>query len=461
MAQRTQPPPPPSATQQQQHRTSYVKQLFPPAEDTASTAAGDGDTAPEKSSGRCPPQEEEDKAVNDASEHEEMEETPMTEPLLPRRSSPPEPAKQSSTTKTGQGDSVAEVEAAVAPAPAVAALPRNPYAKPANKASAEDTAPKPTSAGGADRGRDKSNTRSTGGSGEKRKRSSSPHVGDPTHRAAGAAKGPSGLRSYLASAVAAAVPQGLARQPQPKKRKGRDGSAGTAGRRGEKENRENRTTKKLAGTRGDIPIPSFSSSPRPSSSARKGADTTKARGDKRTSDNMIVIDSDEESSGNASGAKNQMAPPPPRRRTMSPPVPVRTVEIASRGSKTTVGKYPAQSASDSVPYSRIPRNRRGKGGKVSSDDSEEPGYKYKEVVRDRDKRRAMKGFECDQCREFYEALAKGGEDFNREEMVCKHSRHRSNHAPDLTPDGFWELSFADSQKSPSQHWNARAKDEDV
>jgi hypothetical protein len=183
---------------------------------------------------------------------------------------------------------------------------------------------------------------------------------------------------------------------------------------------------------------------------------------------MIVIDSDEESSGDASGegdavqkqAKNQMAPPPPRRRTMSPPVPVRTVEIASRGSKTTVGKYPAQSAPDSVPYSRIPMNRRGKRGKVSSDDSEEPGYKYKEVVRDRDKRRAMKGFECDQCREFYEALAKGGKDFNREEMVCKHSRHRSNHAPDLTPDGFWDLSFADSQKSTSQLPRTR-KDEDV
>mmetsp|Transcript_11833 Transcript_11833/g.33805 ORF Transcript_11833/g.33805 Transcript_11833/m.33805 type:complete len:948 (-) Transcript_11833:2940-5783(-) len=483
VTQRTQPPPPPTA---QEHRKSYVKQLFP-AEDTASTA--NGDIAPKESLGRRPPpREEEDKASHDASDHEEMDETPMTEPLLPRKSSPPKPAKQGST-KTGQDsskrdaprkktDSADAAETATAPAPTVAALPRNPYAKPSNKASSasNDTAAKSTSAGGLDRGRAKPNTRSTGGSGDKRKRSSSPHGGDPTHRTAGAGTAPSGLRSLVASAVAAAVPQGLARHPQPKKRKGRDGSTGTAAHRVEKENRENRTTaKKMAGNRSDIPIPSFSSSPCPSSSsAHKGADTTKARGNKRTSD-TIVIDSDDESSEDESGegervqkqAKNQMAPPPPRRRTMSPPVPVRTVEVASRGSKTADGKYSAQytaavAASASIRYNRIP-NRKGKGGKASADDSEEPGYKFQEVVRDKDRRRAMKGFECEHCRAFYEALAKGGsgKDFNREEMVCQHSRHRSNHAPDLTPDGFWELSFIDSQKSPSQHFPGTRRDEDV
>jgi hypothetical protein len=37
---------------------------------------------------------------------------------------------------------------------------------------------------------------------------------------------------------------------------------------------------------------------------------------------------------------------------------------------------------------------------------------------------------------------KGGDVFNRKELMdC--SRHRAAHSPESTPEGFWELSFAD------------------
>ena len=95
-------------------------------------------------------------------------------------------------------------------------------------------------------------------------------------------------------------------------------------------------------------------------------------------------------------------------------------------------------------------NRKGKMGKSASDRSAEPGYKYHEVVRNKDKRRAMKGHECEQCGPFVDAVLKGdpeGKHFNRQQMVCECSRHRSKHTPESTPVGFWDLDFADSPKS--------------
>ena len=104
----------------------------------------------------------------------------------------------------------------------------------------------------------------------------------------------------------------------------------------------------------------------------------------------------------------------------------------------------ADTDTQSIPYTRI--SRKGETGRWPSERSEEPSYKYHEVVRNKEKRRAMKGYECEQCREFYDAIKKGDHkgEFNRQEMVCKHSRHRSNHTPELTPKGFWNIDFVDS-----------------
>uniref|UniRef100_A0A7S2KPV9 DNA endonuclease activator Ctp1 C-terminal domain-containing protein n=1 Tax=Leptocylindrus danicus TaxID=163516 RepID=A0A7S2KPV9_9STRA len=76
-------------------------------------------------------------------------------------------------------------------------------------------------------------------------------------------------------------------------------------------------------------------------------------------------------------------------------------------------------------------------------------YKYEEVVRKKEDRRQLKGYDCPDCRAFLDAICKdkNGKEhgmFNRSEFVQECSRHRARHVPEDTPPGFWELSFADS-----------------
>lgn len=74
-------------------------------------------------------------------------------------------------------------------------------------------------------------------------------------------------------------------------------------------------------------------------------------------------------------------------------------------------------------------------------------YKYQEVVRGRKERQALPGHDCEECRGFLDAVcnAPGGEVFDKGQLVRECSRHRARHTPPETPDGFWELSFADER----------------
>jgi hypothetical protein len=81
------------------------------------------------------------------------------------------------------------------------------------------------------------------------------------------------------------------------------------------------------------------------------------------------------------------------------------------------------------------------------DDSPRP-YKYQEVVRCRHDRQNLPGHECPDCKPFLDAVcnAEGGDVFDRNKIVdC--SRHRSAHSPPSTPEGFWDLSFADEKQA--------------
>jgi len=68
------------------------------------------------------------------------------------------------------------------------------------------------------------------------------------------------------------------------------------------------------------------------------------------------------------------------------------------------------------------------------------------VVRGKDARAALQGFDCEHCRGFYRAtsgLGNGqacGQQSHRH-AAPKASRHRLEHAPTTTPRGFWDLSF--------------------
>jgi hypothetical protein len=78
------------------------------------------------------------------------------------------------------------------------------------------------------------------------------------------------------------------------------------------------------------------------------------------------------------------------------------------------------------------------------DDSPTRPYKYQEVVRCRHDREQLPGHCCPECDKFVESLcqAEGGHVFDKKEFLGM-SRHRARHAPENTPPGFWDLSFAD------------------
>ncbi|KAG6420220.1 hypothetical protein SASPL_116740 [Salvia splendens] len=70
------------------------------------------------------------------------------------------------------------------------------------------------------------------------------------------------------------------------------------------------------------------------------------------------------------------------------------------------------------------------------------GFKYVEPVRKKSDRENLKGFECKQCKKFYDAVLPGTD---KESSRCEHhngvSRHRYKYAPPSTPEGFWNIGF--------------------
>lgn len=71
------------------------------------------------------------------------------------------------------------------------------------------------------------------------------------------------------------------------------------------------------------------------------------------------------------------------------------------------------------------------------------------TVRKRDEREALPAFDCEQCREFYQATGRMPSSCAEAKAVStgklKSSRHRYEHAPACTPPGFWDLSFPRGQ----------------
>jgi len=110
---------------------------------------------------------------------------------------------------------------------------------------------------------------------------------------------------------------------------------------------------------------------------------------------------------------------------------------------------PYQKRSTTQPKAKtmMPPPPKQQNGENSGNREQQQPHKYKEVVRCRDKRRTMPGHACEHCVKFIDAVcgpADGGDGvFDRDKMIMDCSRHRANHSPDHTPDGFWELSFAD------------------
>jgi hypothetical protein len=71
-------------------------------------------------------------------------------------------------------------------------------------------------------------------------------------------------------------------------------------------------------------------------------------------------------------------------------------------------------------------------------------HKFEEVVRTKAGREALRGFCCEDCKEYYSALIAQGvySEKDVQLMVQSGSRHRRKHTPPSTPEGYWDLSIS-------------------
>eukprot|EP01130_Rhizamoeba_saxonica_P008264 TRINITY_DN3341_c0_g1_i1.p1 TRINITY_DN3341_c0_g1~~TRINITY_DN3341_c0_g1_i1.p1 ORF type:complete len:107 (-),score=34.54 TRINITY_DN3341_c0_g1_i1:249-569(-) len=70
--------------------------------------------------------------------------------------------------------------------------------------------------------------------------------------------------------------------------------------------------------------------------------------------------------------------------------------------------------------------------------SEEREAVYSKVVRKKDERENLVGFDCEECQKFYDAL---GGDIDKEVMVQLCSKHRAVKAPPSTPPWYWDTNI--------------------
>jgi len=81
----------------------------------------------------------------------------------------------------------------------------------------------------------------------------------------------------------------------------------------------------------------------------------------------------------------------------------------------------------------------------SNGHEDDPGYAYVgEVVRSKEERKQLYGFDCRECEEYYHMKIEEG--FSKDQimkMLNKCSRHRGNFKPPLTPEKFWDADIVE------------------
>lgn len=86
---------------------------------------------------------------------------------------------------------------------------------------------------------------------------------------------------------------------------------------------------------------------------------------------------------------------------------------------------------------------------------EETGFAYQNVVRNKEERKRMPTHTCPRCEDFI----KGATHLNQQQIDILRSscRHRSYFPPPSTPEGFWDLSFADSVRRRTGEENGKRR----
>ena len=108
----------------------------------------------------------------------------------------------------------------------------------------------------------------------------------------------------------------------------------------------------------------------------------------------------------------------------------------------------ARSVRTTTTTRNAPPTRQQPGRDALWDESQEPGYAYKETVRCKAVREGLPCHDCEQCRKFYQTLKVTGHEFSQDPIHF--SRHRSRFAPSETPVDFWELDFIDERDAERQ-----------
>ncbi|KAJ3045213.1 hypothetical protein HDV00_011084 [Rhizophlyctis rosea] len=123
-------------------------------------------------------------------------------------------------------------------------------------------------------------------------------------------------------------------------------------------------------------------------------------------------------------------------------------------------------ASSASPSDLQASDRRSINGPVASGSGskkDDVGYKYQEVVRNRDERRKMHGEDCACCNEFYAAAGPvkplpelGAPAVDESDHVQLVSRHRYWSKNPSTPPGFWQVDFPSTQEAAELNKQAKA-----
>lgn len=179
---------------------------------------------------------------------------------------------------------------------------------------------------------------------------------------------------------------------------------------------------------------------------------------------------------------------------VSSPTPRRKVEVdgAQPGNR---GESADQLVPDEKPAQRRGRYSRYENGPTETGPSvrtEEPSFKYDEVVRTRQERKKLHGGDCECCRDYYEAIGplpprlqaplwrtppstpaqrrvgrnvdSSDEELQHEANLQDHkqqiSRHRARWAAPKTPPGYWDIGFPDTQEVEEIHRAAAAMREE-
>ncbi|KAL8578846.1 hypothetical protein ACOMHN_022139 [Nucella lapillus] len=124
--------------------------------------------------------------------------------------------------------------------------------------------------------------------------------------------------------------------------------------------------------------------------------------------------------------------PPSSSQVCTKPPPPSAVPVASVSATEDAQPVPGCSWMEEDSFDRVPQKKA------------QSSYAFAEVVRKQTERRKLKGFSCQDCQKYYQALGVSEGEGRRRMKEC--SRHRAKQAPPSTPEHFWSIGFPDTQE---------------